>query len=100
MLQPEFRFVKAMQDGDEPVALSKGITGNFSGYSIDEEKSLYRQTGSLGRSNFADTYTLCAYRISVSMETVSFQVDVQNPDIFTPEERVWQQESDRPKLHK
>ena len=99
MLQPEFRFVKATRDGDEPVALSKGITGNFSGYSVDEEKGLYRQTGSLGRSNFSDTYTLCAYRISVPIETVTFQVDVQNPDTFTPEERVWQQESDRSKPH-
>ena len=36
-LQPEFRFVKATRDGDEPVALPKGITGNFSGHSIDEE---------------------------------------------------------------
>ncbi len=98
-LQPEFRFVKATQDDDEPVALPKGITGNFSGYSIDEEKGLYRQTGSLGRSNFTDTYTLCAYRISVPIETVTFQVDVQNPDTFTPEERVWQQESDRSKPH-
>ncbi|MBR1708476.1 MAG: hypothetical protein IJ719_06585 [Clostridia bacterium] len=98
-LQPEFRFVKATQDGDEPVALSKGITGNFSGYSVDEEKGLYRQTGSLGRSNFSDTYTLCAYRISVPIETVTFQVDVQNPDTFTPEERVWQQKSDRSKPH-
>ena len=98
-LQPEFRFVKATQDGDEPVALSKGITGNFSGYSVDEEKGLYRQAGSLGRSNFSDTYTLCAYRISVPIETVTFQVDVQNPDTFTPEERVWQQESDRSKPH-
>jgi len=98
-LQPEFRFVKATQDGDEPVALSKRITDNFSGYSVDEEKGLYRQTGSLGRSNFSDTYTLCAYRISVPIETVTFQVDVQNPDTFTPEERVWQQESDRSKPH-
>ena len=98
-LQPEFRFVEATRDGDEPVALPKGITGNFSGYSIDEEKGLYRQTGSLGRSNFTDTYTLCAYRISVPIETVIFQVDVQNPDTFTPEERVWQQKSDRSKPH-
>ena len=94
-LLPLFRFVEATRDGDEPVALPKGITGNFSGYSIDEEKGLYRQTGSLGRSNFTDTYTLCAYRISVPIETVTFQVDVQNPDTFTPEERVWQQESDQ-----
>ena len=98
-LLPLFRFVEATRDGDEPVALSKGITGNFSGYSVDEEKGLYRQTGSLGRSNFSDTYTLCAYRISVPIETVTFQVDVQNPDTFTPEERVWQQESDRSKPH-
>lgn len=98
-LQPEFQFVKETRDGDEPVALPKGITGNFSGYSIDEEKGLYRQTGSLGRSNFTDTYTLCAYRISVPIETVTFQVDVQNPDTFTPEERVWQQKSDRSKPH-
>ena len=85
-LLPLFRFVEATRDGDEPVAL-------------DEEKGLYRQTGSLGRSNFSDTYTLCAYRISVPIETVTFQVDVQNPDTFTPEERVWQQESDRSKPH-
>ena len=98
-LQPEFQFVKETRDGDEPVALPKGTTGNFSGYSIDEEKGLYRQTGSLGRSNFTDTYTLCAYRISVPIETVTFQVDVQNPDTFTPEERVWQQKSDRSKPH-
>ena len=98
-LLPGFRFVQATRDSDEPVALSKGITGNFSGYSVDEEKGLYRQTGSLGRSNFSDTYTLCAYRISVPIETVAFQVDVQNPDTFTPEERVWQQESDRSKPH-
>ena len=98
-LLPLFRFVEATRDGDEPVALSKGITDNFSGYSVDEEKGLYRQTGSLGRSNFSDTYTLCAYRISVPIETVTFQVDVQNPDTFTPEERVWQQESDRSKPH-
>lgn len=98
-LLPLFRFVEATRDGDEPVALSKGITDIFSGYSVDEEKGLYRQTGSLGRSNFSDTYTLCAYRISVPIETVAFQVDVQNPDTFTPEERVWQQESDRSKPH-
>ena len=98
-LLPLFRFVEATRDGDEPVALSKGITGNFSGYSVDEEKGLYRQTGSLGRSNFSDTYTLCTYHISVPIETVTFQVDVQNPDTFTPEERVWQQESDRSKPH-
>lgn len=101
---PEFRLIKAEQENGEVSILPRGITENFSGFSIDEEKGLYRQTGSLGRSNFADTYTLGAYRAVYTdapgpMETVTFQVDIQNPDSLTPEERVWQQRSDRTKPH-
>ena len=103
-VHPSFRFVKIEQNGAEPVILPRGVTHNYIGYDIDEEKGLYRQIGSLGRSNFTDIYTLGAYRSlyddsPVPIETATFQVDVQNPDTFTPEERVWQQESDRSKPH-
>lgn len=101
---PAFRFITAEQGNDKTVILPRGISDNFIGYDIDEEKGLYRQTGSLGRSCFADTYKLGAFRdayadFPIPIETETFQVDVQNPDTFTPEERVWQQESDRSKPH-
>lgn len=101
---PAFRFITAEQGNDKIVILPRGISDNFIGYDIDEEKGLYRQTGSLGRSCFADTYKLGAFRdayadFPIPIETETFQVDVQNPDTFTPEERVWQQESDKSKEH-
>ena len=99
-VHPQFRFVKAIENNEAPIILPRGVTANFSMNSIDEAKGLFRCCGSLGRSNFADTYTLGAYRAvytesPVPIETKTFQVDVQNPDTFTPEERVWQQESDQ-----
>lgn len=83
-VHPQFRFVKATEDNEASVILPRGVTANFSMHSIDEAKGLFRCSGSLGRSNFADTYTLGAYRAvhvetPVPMETVTFQVDVQNP---------------------
>ena len=101
---PFFRFITVAQSESQPVILPSGISNNEIGYDIDEEKGLFRQTGSLGRSCFADTYTLGAYRdvyadSSIPLETATFRVDVQNPDTFTSEERVWQQESDQSKPH-
>ena len=91
---PAFRFITSEQNDEKVVLLPRGISDNFIGFDIDEEKGLFRQTGSLGRSCFTDIYTLGAFRDAfadspVPMETVTFQVDVQNPDTFTPEERVW-----------
>lgn len=96
---PVFRFITAEQGNDKTVILPRGISDNFIGYDIDEEKGLYRQTGSLGRSCFADTYTLGAFcdayaDFLIPIETETFHVDVQNPDTFTSEERVWHQETD------
>ena len=83
-IHPFFQFVTDDPEGGKPEILPRGITDIFTGYDIDEEKGLYRQTGSLGRSCFADTYTLGAYRAiyvnsSEPMETVSFQVNAENP---------------------
>ncbi len=98
---PAFRFVTTAQESGEPVILPRGITQNYTGYDIDEEKGLFRQTGSLGRSSFADTYTLAAYHTAavystspVPIEAATFPVDVQDPDTLTPEEREWQQKAD------
>lgn len=96
---PAFRFVTVEQSNDKVMILPRGISDNFIRYDIDEEKGIFRQTGSLGRSCFADTYTLGVFRdvyanSPIPMETVTFQVNVQNLDTFTPEERVWQQKFD------
>ena len=96
---PSFRFVSVDRESGKTEILPTGVTEGYHGYDIDAEKGLFRQTGSLGRTYIADTYTLCAYCVAkvdspMPMETVTFQVDVQNPDTFTPEERVWQQKSD------
>ena len=103
-VDPSFRFIEADPESGKTAILPRGVTENYTGYSIDEKKGQFRQTGSLGRTCIADTYTLGAYRAvyvdsPTPMESVTFQVDVQNPDTLTREERVWQQESDRSQPH-
>lgn len=103
-VHPSFRFTEVDPESGKTAILPRGVTENYTGYSIDEKKGLFRQTGSLGRTCIADTYTLGAYRAvyvdsPAPMESVTFRADVQNPDTLTQEERVWQQESDRSKPH-
>lgn len=103
-VHPSFRFIEADPESGKTAILPRGVTENYTEYSIDEKRGLFRQTGSLGRTCIADTYTLGAYRAvyvdsPAPMESVTFQADVQNPDTLTQEERVWQQESDRSKPH-
>ena len=103
-VHPSFRFTEVDPDSGKTAILPRGVTENYTGYSIDEKKGLFRQTGSLGRTCIADTYTLGAYRAvyvdsPAPMESVTFRADVQNPDTLTQEERVWQQESDRSQPH-
>ena len=101
---PAFRFITQDADTNETQLLARGITSNYTQYTVDEEKGIFAQTGSLGRSSVQETYTLGLFRNLyvkplAPMETVAFQVQVQNPDTFSPEERVWQQQSDRSKPH-
>lgn len=101
---PAFRFISQDADAKEVKLLARGITSNNNQYNIDEEQGIFAQTGSLGRSNVQEEYTLGIFRNLytkplIPMETITFRVQVQNPDTFTPEERVWQQQSDRSKPH-
>ena len=101
---PAFRFISQDADAKEVKLLARGITSNHNQYNIDEEQGIFAQTGSLGRSNVQEEYTLGIFRNLytkplIPMETITYRVQVQNPDTFTPEERVWQQESDRSKPH-
>lgn len=103
-VHPSFRFIEADPESGKTAILPRGVTENYTGYDIDEKRGQFRQTGSLGRTYIADTYTLGAYRAvyvnsPTPMESVTFQADVQNPDTLTQEERVWQQESDRSQPH-
>ena len=101
---PAFRFIAQDEETNEIKLLARGITSNYTQYAADEEQGIYAQTGSLGRSSVQEEYTLGIFRNLYTkpltpMETVTFRVQAQNPDTFTPEERVWQQESDRSKPH-
>lgn len=101
---PAFRFITQDADTKEMKLLARGITSNYTQYTVDEEKGIFAQTGSLGRSSVREEYTLGIFRNLYAhpltpLETVTFQVQGQNPDTFTPEERVWQQQSDRSKPH-
>ena len=103
-LHPAFRFISRDADANEVKLLARGLTSNDNQYNIDEEQGIFAQTGSLGRSNVQEEYTLGIFRNLytkplIPMETITFRVQVQNPDTFTPEERVWQQQSDRSKPH-
>ena len=103
-VHPAFRFVSQNADAKEVKLLARGLTSNDNQYNIDEEQGIFAQTGSLGRSSVQEEYTLGIFRNLytkplIPMETVTFRVQVQNPDTFTPEERVRQWQSDRPKPH-
>ena len=103
-LHPAFRFIARDADTNEIRLLARGITSNYTQYKVDQKQEIYAQTGSLGRSSVQEEYILGIFRNLYTtpltpMETVTFQVQAQNPDTFTPEERVWQQESDRSKPH-
>lgn len=96
---PAFRFIFQDLETKEIKLLARGITRNYTQYNMDEDQGMYLQTGSLGRSSVQEEYTLGIFRNLYAkpltpMETVTFRVQVQNPDTFTPEERVWQQQSD------
>ena len=99
------RFIHTEDSSKLPTLLPEGITFNFKDVSIGTDGT-HMQTGSLGRSAVYDEYTLGAFSFREllkdaprPLDTVTFQVHIQNPDTFTPEERVWQQESDRSKPH-
>lgn len=99
------RFMHTEGSSKLPTLLPEGITFNFKDVSIGTDGT-HMQTGSLGRSAVYDEYTLGAFSFREllkdaprPLDTVTFQVHIQNPDTFTPEERVWQQESDRSKPH-
>ena len=99
------RFMHTEDSSKLPTLLPEGITFNFKDVSIGTDGT-HMQTGSLGRSAVYETYTLGAFTFRDlledaprPLETVTFQVRAQNPDTFTPEERVWQQQSDRSKPH-
>lgn len=101
---PAFRFISQDADAKEVKLLARGITSNYTQYTVDEEKGIFSQTGSLGRSNVQEEYTLGIFRNLyakplIPMEMVTFRVQVQSPDTLTPEERVWQQQTDRSKPH-
>ena len=101
---PIFRFIFQDADTKEIKLLARGITSNYTQYTVNEEKGIFAQTGSLGRSSVQEEYTLGIFRTLYAkplnpMDTVTFQVQGQNPDTFNPEERVWQQQSDRSKPH-
>ena len=57
--------------------------------------------GYLGVSELYDEYTLAVYEntLEAPLEFVNVQVQYENNWTWTPEERVWQQESDRSKPH-
>ena len=98
---PAFRFISRDADTNEIKLLARGITSNHTQYTVNEK---HIQTGSLGRSSVQEEYTLGIIRNLYEkplapMETVTLRVQAQNPDTFTPEERVWQQQSDRSKPH-
>ena len=99
---PAFRFITQDAETNEIRLLARGITSNHTQYAVDEAQGIYTQTGSLGRSSVQESYTLGVFRNLytkplIPMETVTFQVQVQNPDTMTGSERVWQQQSDRSK---
>ena len=99
-VHPAFRFISQDADTEEIKLLARGITSNYTQYTVDEEKGIFSQTGSLGRSSVQEAYTLGIFRNLYAkplnpMEMVAFQVQAQNPDALTTEERVWQQQSDR-----
>lgn len=101
---PAFRFISQDADAKEVKLLARGLTSNDNQYNIDEEQGIFAQTGSLGRSNVQEEYTLGIFRNLytkplIPMETITFRVQVQNPDTLTTEERAWQQKSDRSKPH-
>ena len=99
------RFIGPEDSGEQLTLLPEGITFNFKDVPTGADGT-HMQTGSLGRSAVYENYTLGAFSSRELLEdaprpldTVTFQVRVQNPDTFTPEERVWQQQSDRSKPH-
>lgn len=102
---PSFRFVRQDGQNGKAVLLSQGISDHFTNHGPDDS-GIYTQTGSLGRSAVLDEYALGVFTFREllkeeprPLDVVTFRAQLQNPDTFTPEERVWQQESDRSKPH-
>lgn len=58
IVHPWLRFVSTDPETNEVTLLSEGITSNFSQYDIDTELGIFLQTGSIGRSNKLQKYSL------------------------------------------
>ena len=59
---PYLRFVSRDPESDAYTILPEGITHEFSQHTINEEKGLYVQRGTLGRSELLDNYTLAVFK--------------------------------------
>ena len=59
---PYLRFVSRDPESDAYTVLPEGITHEFSQHTINEEKGLYVQRGTLGRSELRDRYTLAVFK--------------------------------------
>ncbi len=90
-----FRFVELTADGTVRRSLMEGISDPVG--VIDDHVII----GYLGVSELYDEYTLAVYEntLEAPLEFVNVQVQYDNNWTWTPEERVWQQESDRSKPH-
>lgn len=86
-----FRFVELNENRTINRYLNEGISDQFWG--VDSWISV----GYLGHSEIYDEYTLAVYKNSLEdpLEFVTVQLKVDNNWTWTPEERVWQQESER-----
>ncbi|MBR1586383.1 MAG: hypothetical protein IJ662_14075 [Clostridia bacterium] len=79
---PQFRFVSMDPESGAVTFLPEGITFEFSQNTIDAEKGLYVQRGTLGLSAARDTYTLAVFRDlyaegATMLETVSLNMRPQ-----------------------
>lgn len=90
-----FRFVELNADGTVSKYLKDGISNSYG--SIRDHLII----GYLGVSELYDEYTLAVYDNSLEAPLEFVTVKVQYEDNWTwiPEERVWQQESDKSKEH-
>ena len=90
-----FKFVELNADGTISRYLKEGISDPVG--CIDDHVII----GYLGVSELCDEYTLAVYENTLEdpLEFVTVKVQYENNWTWTPEERVWQQESDRSKPH-
>ena len=59
---PYFRFVTSDPESGDYTISPEGMTHEFSQHTIDEEKGVYVQRGTLGRSCLSDTCTLAVFK--------------------------------------